>query len=140
VSAVEPAVPYDAAKLQQLQIEHAAFAQQLAKAQAASSVVERRAAVDEKLAALEAAADPDYAVVGHLLMEQQMLEQEAAQPPLSENEYLALAAQHTALLQGMQDMCSDLAKAKQYGPLRELATQLTALKAVDTSMLTPGTH
>jgi hypothetical protein len=140
VTAVEPTVPHDAAKLQQLQIEHAAFEQQLAKAQAASSVAERRAAVEAKLAALEAAADPDYAVVGHLLMEQQMLEQEAAQPPLSENEYLALAAQHATLMQGMRDMCSDLARAKQYGQLRELATQLTALKAVDTSMLKPGTH
>jgi hypothetical protein len=83
------------------------------------------------LAELDRQGESEYAGVGQLMLEQQVLEQELAQLPLSQGDLLKLREGHAALLQDMRDMCRDLAKARQHSKLKELAAQLAALKATD---------
>lgn len=98
-------------------------------------LVLRRKAVSQRLAAAEAGEEPDYALIGRLIMEHEELEQEASQLVLTDGDYAALSQRHPVLVQEVRAMCRDLAIAKQYSALRDLATQLAALKAAGRSLL-----
>jgi hypothetical protein len=138
VRSLQVVVPHNEAKLQQLLSERDRLLQQMAGAVSRRDLVKRTRAINQQLAAVEAQEDPDYALMGRLMLEQQILEQESAQLPLSEADFLKLGDWHAALVQGMHDMCRDLARARQHSKLKELAAQLAELKAMDLSSLSLG--
>jgi small-conductance mechanosensitive channel len=126
-----PAEPHDEARFEQLRNQCTTFLQQAASADTLYDLLRRKRANSDRLAELDRQGESEYAGVGQLMLEQQVLEQELAQLPLSQGDLLKLREGHAALLQDMRDMCRDLAKARQHSKLKELAAQLAALKATD---------
>jgi small-conductance mechanosensitive channel len=131
-----PTEPHDEAKFMQLRDQCTTFLQQAASADALHDLLRRKRANSDRLAELDRQGESEYAGVGQLMLEQQVLEQELAQLPLSQADLLKLGEGHAALVQGMRDMCRDLARARQHSKLKELAAQLAALKAMDLSPVT----
>jgi small-conductance mechanosensitive channel len=131
-----PAEPHDEAKLMQLRNQCTTFLQQAASADALYDLLRRKRANSDRLAELDRQGESEYAGVGQLMLEQQVLEQELAQLPLSQGDLLKLGEGHAALVQDMRDMCRDLVRARQHSKLKMLAAQLAELKATDLSAAT----
>jgi hypothetical protein len=89
-----------------------------------------RAQYDAKLAAGQ-----DFLLVAKLGTQLQGLEKKSAQLPLSDEDYLTLAARHAALVQRVTEQCRELTRAKDYAALGPLSAKLQELKALDLSWI-----
>jgi hypothetical protein len=72
----------------------------------------------------------DFEAVASLGMQLLALQQESAQLPLSEEDYLTLAARHAALVKSVHDKCTDLAEAEDYSAVTDLGVKLRELRLV----------
>jgi hypothetical protein len=81
------------------------------------------------------AAKSDFAAVGQVGKALKAANAELAQLPLSEEDYLALADRHAALVQKVTAACTALADAGEYDALDALAIKLEELQALDVSAL-----
>jgi hypothetical protein len=75
----------------------------------------------------------DFESVASIGTQLQALQQESAQLPLSEEDYLTLADRHAALLLEVTEQCKVLEKAKDFPAMAALGAQLTALLEVAVS-------
>jgi hypothetical protein len=73
----------------------------------------------------------DFVLVGTLGTQLQALQQQAAQLPLSEEDYLTLPARHADLVRRVTDACRELMKARDYAALGPLSAKLKELRALD---------
>jgi hypothetical protein len=119
-----------------------AFTAQFAHAPDRREVMRRH---DKLLACLRAALEltegEDYERVRELGEQLETLEQESAQLPLSEGDYLMLAEKHVSLLQRTTALCKEYQKARDGTMLVELGTKREELKKFDISccQFRPGT-
>jgi L-asparaginase II len=95
-------------------------------------LMQRMRALQAQYDAAETAAT-DFVLIGTLGMQLQELEEESAQLPLSEEDYLTLTDRHAALVQRVTDACRALKAPGYFAELDKLATQLEALRALDVS-------
>jgi hypothetical protein len=119
-----------------------AFAAQFAHAPNRREVMRRH---DKLLACLRAALElsegEDYERVRGLGEQLETLEQESAELPLSEGDYLMLTEKHASLLQRTTALCKEYQKARDGTMLVELGTKREELKKFDISccQFRPGT-
>jgi hypothetical protein len=101
--------------------------QQVACAPQRSAMTQRilteRSHLDAALAA------DDFEQVLALGMQLQSLQQESAQLPLSEEDYLTLADRHAALVLRVVERCTELALAKEFAEVTVLGAKLSELRA-----------
>jgi hypothetical protein len=88
----------------------------------------------QRIAALQqqynaALSTEDFECVASLGLQLQALQQQSAQLPLSEEDYLALPTRHAELVRRVTDQCHELTRLKDYVALGPLAARLTKLKA-----------
>jgi hypothetical protein len=91
-------------------------------------------AVQAQYEAAEAAAE-DFVLVGTLGTQLQALQQQSAQLPLSEEDYLMLGDRHADLVQRVTGTCRELMADSAFAELSAVATYLQKLKALDVSDL-----
>jgi hypothetical protein len=81
----------------------------------------------------------DLKQMGTLGLALEALKLEAAQLPLSEEEYLTLGARHAALMERVEAKGMEFARIKQYGLVYRMGVALESLKGLDVSQLSsPG--
>jgi hypothetical protein len=101
-------------------------------------MMQRLEAAQAQYNAAEAAAE-DFELIASLGKALHALQQESAQLPLSEEDYLVLAASHAQLLQRVEERCTQLKKAKDFTALEQLGVHAAALTAVNLPTVQPGT-
>jgi hypothetical protein len=91
-------------------------------------------AVQAQYEAAEEAA-VDFVLVGTLGTQLETLQQQSAQLPLSEEDYLTLGDRHARLVQQLTDKCQELKADRAFARLSAVAAFLYKLKALDVSEL-----
>jgi hypothetical protein len=98
----------------------------------------QRRDLTKRIEALQAQLDAalaadDFEAVALLCSQLQILQQQSAQLPLSEEGYLTLLDRHAALVQKLADKCKELAEAKDYAAVTSLGVKLSELRAATLS-------
>jgi hypothetical protein len=125
------------ANLQGLTDQCAALKRLVAFVPQRSDIIQRQQSVRHQFeTALEAAVD--FVLVGTLGAELKALQQQAAQLPLSEEDYLTLPGRHADLVRRVTDTCRELMRARDYAALGPLSAKLKELRALDLTGI-PGT-
>jgi hypothetical protein len=81
-----------------------------------------------------AEAGEEYSRLASLGLALEALQRESDRLPLTEQAYVALAVQYSALLPRVVEKCRHLAAAQDFTALAPLGTQLTALRQLDLSL------
>jgi hypothetical protein len=103
--------------------------QEAAYAPQRRDLTKRLCTLQTQLQAAEAA--ENFESVASLGLTLTALQQQSAQLPLSEEDYLTLPDRHAALVQRVTEQCRELTRAKNYASLGLLSAKLTMLKALD---------
>jgi hypothetical protein len=125
--------------LQELADQCTALVKQAAFVPQRSDIRQRLLSLKAQIKA-ELAAALDFELVGTLGMQRKSLEQQSAQLPLSEEDYLTLGNRHADLVRRVTETCRELMKARDYAMLGPLSAKLKELKALDLSGILGTRH
>jgi hypothetical protein len=78
-----------------------------------------------------ATAGVDFQLIAALGMQLDTAQQESAQLPLSEEDYLTLSTRHATLVQRVEQKCRELMQTKAFPALAVLSAKFAALKNLD---------
>jgi hypothetical protein len=112
-------------------------ATQFAFVPALKAALERRETLKAELGAAENAGD-NFVLVGTLGEQLLALAKDTARLPLSEEDYLTLAARHATAEQRLIQRCKELVTAKAYAEVKALGAKLQELQALDVTALPPA--
>lgn len=114
-----------------------AIASQAAQAPDRQQAMARREALQEEYDAADAAGT-DFKRIAELGLALEQLDAESEQLPLAEEDYLALADRHAALVRRIEDKCAEFRDEEHFDALLALGTKLATLRAIDLSVCAPA--